>query len=154
MGNIANLKNILENNGIEFTPITLSKTTRTAKDAAEAIGCTVSEIAKSIIFRGIDTGKPYLVIASGANRINEASVIEQIGEPIEKANADFVKKNTGFVIGGVPPFGHCKSIETYIDEDILIFQEIWAAAGTPYSVFKLTPLVLVRISNGKVITIK
>lgn len=132
----------------------LQTTTRTSADAAQAVGCRVEQIAKSILFRGGQTHQPILVIASGANRVNEKKIETLISEPIGKADADFVRQRTGFVIGGVPPVGHLEKIQIFIDEDLLNYEEIWAAAGTPNAVFKLTPSDLVKMTGGPVISIK
>jgi prolyl-tRNA editing enzyme YbaK/EbsC (Cys-tRNA(Pro) deacylase) len=140
--------------GFELNVIELTDSTRTAQEAANAIGCTVSQIAKSIIFKGKLSQKPILVVASGTNRINEKTVKEHVGEKLEKADAAFVLEHTGFVIGGIPPIGHKNSIITLIDEDLMQYDEIWAAAGTPNAVFKLTPHILVQIAKGAVICIK
>jgi len=132
----------------------LQSTTRTSADAAQAVGCTVEQIAKSIVFKGKQTQKPILVIASGPNRVNEKGIEEFISESLEKANADFVRKHTGFVIGGVPPIGHLEKLEIFIDEDLLKYEEIWAAAGSPHAVFKLTPSALIKMTGGRVVSIK
>ncbi|MCX7846142.1 MAG: YbaK/EbsC family protein, partial [Dictyoglomaceae bacterium] len=95
-----------------------------------------------------------LVIASGKNRINEAEISKIVGEPIKKGDAEFVKEKTGYIIGGVPPFGHKEYIETYIDEDLFDYNEIWCAGGTPFSVFKISPDDLLRITKGKIINVK
>jgi prolyl-tRNA editing enzyme YbaK/EbsC (Cys-tRNA(Pro) deacylase) len=95
-----------------------------------------------------------LIITSGSNRVNEKAVKEYTGEKLEKADADFVLKHTGFAIGGVPPVGHAAPITTYIDEDLMQYDEIWAAAGTPNSVFKLTPEILLEITKGRIIKVK
>jgi len=95
-----------------------------------------------------------LIITSGANRVNEKKVKEYIGEKLGKADADFVREHTGFAIGGVPPVGHIKPITTYIDEDLMQYDEIWAAAGTPNSVFKLTPRILADMTKGRIIKVK
>lgn len=129
------------------------QTTRTAKEAAEAIGCTVGQIAKSLVFRGRESGAPILVIASGPNRVNEAGLARLAGEPVEKPDAAFVLAETGFVIGGVPPVGHAKPIRTYIDQDLLAYPQIWAAAGTPNAVFPLTPEELLRLTGAAVIQV-
>ena len=128
--------------------------TRTAADAAQAIGCTVAQIAKSIIFKGATSGKGILVITSGANRVNEKSIAQHIGEAIGKADADFVRAKTGFVIGGVPPLAHAEPLITLFDEDLWQFDEIWAAAGTPSAVFRLTPDDLLRMGNGRKVNVK
>ena len=132
----------------------LQSTTRTSADAAQAVGCRVEQIAKSIVLRAKQTDKPILVIASGPNRVNEKRIEEFISESLGKANADFVRKHTGFAIGGVPPIGHLEKLEIFIDEDLLKYEEIWAAAGSPHAVFKLTPSALVQMTGGRVISIK
>ena len=132
----------------------LQTTTRTSAEAAQAVGCRVEQIAKSIVFRGKQTDRPVLVIASGPNRINEKKIEALISEPIGKADANFVRQRTGFVIGGVPPVGHLEKIEIFIDEDLLKYDEIWAAAGTPNAVFKLTPSDLVKMTGGRIVSIK
>jgi len=134
--------------------VELPDSTRTAADAAQAIGCTVAQIAKSLIFRAEEADRPILVIASGVNRVNEKTLAAILGEKIGKADADFVRQRAGFVIGGVPPVGHIEPIETFLDEDLLQYDEIWAAAGTPHAVFRLTPDELARATAGKVICIR
>ena len=124
--------------------------TRTAEDAAAAIGCTVAQIAKSLIFRGKSSDRPVLVIASGANRVDEKKVSALIGEKIGKADAEFVRARTGFAIGGVPPVGHLEVPITVIDRDLLVLEEIWAAAGTPNAVFRLSPGDLAALTGGQV----
>jgi prolyl-tRNA editing enzyme YbaK/EbsC (Cys-tRNA(Pro) deacylase) len=133
--------------------VELPASTRTAQEAAQAIGCTVAQIVKSLIFRGSRTGKPILVLASGVNRVDERRLGELAGEPVGKADADFVRRQTGFAIGGVPPVGHAAPIETYIDADLLRWEEIWAAAGTPRTVFRLKPKDLAGMSPGLVTSI-
>ena len=140
--------------GLELQVVELQQTTRTSADAARAVGCEVGQIAKSLIFKGQRTQRPILVIASGSNRVNEKRVGELISEPLGKADADFVRQKTGFVIGGVPPVGHAEKLEVFIDEDLLQYGEIWAAAGTPNAVFRLTPSNLVRMTGGRIIGIK
>jgi len=132
----------------------LQSTTRTSAEAAQAVGCRVEQIAKSIVFQGKQTQRPILVIASGPNRVNEKRIAELISEPLEKANADYVRNHTGFAIGGVPPIGHPEKLESFIDEDLLQYKEIWAAAGSPYAVLKLTPSDLIQMTGGRVVSIK
>jgi len=132
----------------------LKSTTRTSAEAAQAVGCSVGQIAKSIIFRAEKTDKPILVIASGSNRVNEKRIESLISEPLGKADADYVRKHTGFVIGGVPPLGHLERLQIFIDENLLRYEEIWAAAGSPYAVFKLTPSDLIKMTGGRVVSIK
>jgi len=145
---------VLNEFGFELNVVEFSDSTRTAQEAANAIGCTVGQIAKSLIFKGKSSQKPILIIASGANRVNEKVVKEYAGEKLEKADAEFVLEHTGFAIGGVPPVGHVKPITTFIDEDLAQYSEIWAAAGTQHAVFKLTPEILIKITEGKVIKVK
>ncbi len=140
--------------GFQNEVVELQSTTRTSAEAAQAVGCQVGQIAKSILFRGLKTDQPILVIASGINRVNEKRVEERVSEPIEKADAHYVRQKTGFVIGGVPPIGHLEKMRIFIDEDLLHYEEIWAAAGTPHAVFKLTPSDLVKMTGGSVLPIK
>jgi prolyl-tRNA editing enzyme YbaK/EbsC (Cys-tRNA(Pro) deacylase) len=136
--------------GVEVRVTEMPATTRTAKEAAQTIGCSVAQIAKSIVFRTAQSGRPVLVIASGANRVNERRMAELIGEQIEKATPEFVRETTGFVIGGVPPVGHSNPVETWIDRDLLQFDIIWAAAGTPFTVFSIKPNQLQTITAGNI----
>ncbi len=140
--------------GVASQVVELPQSTRTAAEAAAAIGCTVAQIAKSLVFRGAHTDRPVLVIASGANRVDEAKVAALVGEPITKADAAFVKAHTGFVIGGVPPIGHANPLRTLVDEDVLQYAEIWGAAGTPQAVFRLTPNDLLTITDGQVVDVQ
>lgn len=127
--------------------------TRTSAEAAAAIGCSVAQIAKSLVFRATPSNRPVLVIASGANRVGEKKVAAALGEGLARADADYVRERTGFAIGGVPPVGHATPPATFIDRDLLRFAEIWAAAGTPNAVFRLSPAELVEITGGTVIDI-
>jgi len=147
------VQDALDQLGLTLEVVELPDSTRTAADAAQAIGCTVAQIAKSLIFRGKQSNGPVLVIASGTNRVNEQAVAAEWGEPIGKADADFVRSRTGFVIGGVPPVGHLERLDTFIDEDLLKLDVIWAAAGTPNAVFRLLPDELVRATGGRVVSI-
>jgi Cys-tRNA(Pro) deacylase len=139
--------------GYSSTVVELPDSTRTAKEAAQAIGCQVAQIVKSLVFRGKHSHKPILVVASGTNRVNEKRLSTLAGEPIEKADAEFVRQHTGFAVGGVPPLGHAERLETFIDEDLLQYEEIWAAAGTPHAVFQLTPSDLQKMTGGQVVSI-
>ena len=140
--------------GFSSRVVELPDSTRTAKEAAQAIGCQVAQIVKSLVFRGKHSNKPLLVVASGTNRVNEQRLSDLIGEPIEKAGAEFVRQRTGFVVGGVPPIGHTERLETFIDEDLLQYEKLWAAAGTPHAVFELTPADLQAMTGGQVVAIK
>jgi len=148
------IQDTLASLGAGFEVIELPQSTRSAAEAAAAIGCAVGQIAKSIVFRTAQSGVPILVIASGANRIDEARIAALAGEPIEKADAGYVREKTGFAIGGIPPVGHAQPIRTIIDEDLLGFDEIWAAAGTPNAVFRLAPAGLLAITGGTPSSIK
>lgn len=139
--------------GLDLQVVELPQSTRSAREAAESIGCRVEQIAKSLVFRSLESGKPILVIASGRNRVDLSRLAVLVGEPLEKPDADFVRCRTGFVIGGVPPLGHLESLETYLDEDLFELSEIWAAAGTSHAVFQLKPADLIRITGGKVVSI-
>ncbi|HEY8911223.1 MAG TPA: YbaK/EbsC family protein [Desulfosporosinus sp.] len=149
-----NVQIALNEFGLELNVMELSDSTRTAQEAATAIGCTISQIAKSLIFKGKTSQKPILILASGTNRVNEKAMKEHLGEKLEKADASFVLEHTGFAIGGIPPIGLKNPITTLIDEDLLQHEEIWAAAGTPNAVFKLTPKNLVAITKGSIVCVK
>jgi prolyl-tRNA editing enzyme YbaK/EbsC (Cys-tRNA(Pro) deacylase) len=140
--------------GLKLKVVELPSSTRTSAEAAEAVGCSVAQIAKSLIFKTCHTERPVLVIASGANRVNEKRIAGLVGEEICKADADYVRQHTGFVIGGVPPVGHLEQIPTFVDEDLFQFDEIWAAAGTPHAVFKLSPEDLLRASGGRKVKVR
>lgn len=140
--------------GFSFEVVELPDSTRSAKEAAAAIGCDVAEIAKSLIFKGRETGEAYLVIASGTNRVDESKISGLANEPIVKPDAGFVREQTGFAIGGVPPVGHARPLPTWIDEDLLQYPTIWAAAGTPFSVFRLKSDQLKELTGGMVAAVK
>lgn len=140
--------------GYNCKVIEFQESTRTAQEAAERAGCTLGQITKSLIFKGKRTDKPILVLTSGANRVNEQRISEYAGEPIGRADADFVRAVTGFAIGGVPPIGHAHKMETYLDEDFLQYSTIWAAAGTPNAIFELTPDALQKMTGGKIVKVK
>lgn len=139
--------------GFELQVVELPDSTRTAAEAAQAVGCQVGQIVKSLVFKAKRSQRPVLVVASGANRVNEKAIEALIGEPLGRADADFVRQRTGYAIGGVPPVGHSERLETFIDEDLLQQAEIWAAAGTPNAVFRLTPGDLVRMTGGRLVKI-
>jgi len=140
--------------GFDRTVIEFVESTRTSAEAAARVGCALGQIAKSLVFRGQASGQPVLVITSGVNRVDEAKVGQLLGEPIGRADADFVRAATGFAIGGVPPLGHSQPIETFIDEDLLQYATIWGAAGTPKAVFELTPDDLQKMTGGRVMKVK
>ena len=130
---------LLREAGLDGRVVEFEQPTRTSVDAAAAIGCSVSEIAKSIVFRGKTSGQAVIVVASGDNRVSEAKVAAKVGEPLARADADFVRAATGYAIGGVAPIGHAQPVKLLLDEDLQRFETVWAAGGTPFSVFPLRP---------------
>ena len=145
----------LTKKGLMCKVVELSESTRTAQEAAAAIGCDVGQIVKSLIFKTRMSLRPVLVLASGPNQVNEKLIESLVGEKITKADADFTREVTGFAIGGIPPIGHKQPIDLiFIDEDLLKFVDIWAAAGTPNAVFNLKGKDLVEMTQGKVISIQ
>jgi prolyl-tRNA editing enzyme YbaK/EbsC (Cys-tRNA(Pro) deacylase) len=120
----------------------LDDSTRTAPEAAAAVGCELGAIVKSLVFRGADTGEAVLALVSGDNRADEARISARVGETVLRADADFVRAATGYAIGGVPPVGHPAPLRTVVDEDLLRFAVVWAAAGTPRAVFPIDPAQL------------
>jgi prolyl-tRNA editing enzyme YbaK/EbsC (Cys-tRNA(Pro) deacylase) len=143
----------LQSIGYSYEVVELPVSARTAIEAAEAIGCHVGQIVKSLVFKAKRSGTPILVIASGENRVKEERIEHLIDEPLGKADAEFVRQQTGFAIGGVPPVGHIGQIRTFIDQDLLQYDVIWAAAGTPNAVFRLHANNLVPMTGGQVIQI-
>jgi prolyl-tRNA editing enzyme YbaK/EbsC (Cys-tRNA(Pro) deacylase) len=148
------IQDALHSLGYNYTVIEHTESTRTAQEAAERAGCALGQIVKSLIFRGKESGKPIIVLTSGANRVDEKRISGYAGEGIGKADADFVRAVTGFVIGGVPPLGHVQKIETYMDEDFLQYETIWAAAGTPNAIFELKTSDLQKMTDAKVVRVK
>ncbi|WP_224956963.1 YbaK/EbsC family protein [Geomonas subterranea] len=140
--------------GVDCRVKELGESTRTAVEAANAVGCEVGQIVKSLVFRGKESGKGVFVVASGANMVNEKVLATLAGENIERATPDFVREQTGYAIGGVSPVGHPAPLTTFIDEDLLGYKELWAAAGTPNAVFALTPEQLCHITSGQVAALK
>ncbi len=130
--------------------VELPDSARTAAEAATAVGCTVGQIVKSLLFQGRPSGQAILVVASGSHRVDERLVAALLGEELARATADFVREQTGFAIGGVPPIGHARPLVTVVDEALLAHPRIWAAAGHPHAVFALTPDELVRMTGGRV----
>ena len=147
------VQNALDQKGIQTTVIELPASTRTAQDAAQTIGCKIEQIVKSLVFKTKDGNTPIIVLASGPNRVNESMIESIIGEKITKADADFVREVTGFAIGGIPPVGHKQSIKTFIDEDLMKYEELWAAAGTPNAVFCLKNSDLQSLTNGIIVAV-
>lgn len=150
--NAKTIQSILNEYGLDLQVIEFKESTRTSAEAAAAVGCELGQIAKSIIFKGRSSQQPLMVIASGVNRVDEKKIRAITGEKIKQADADFVREHTGYPIGGVPPAGH--SIPILIDPDLMNYNEIWSAAGTPHAVFKLTPQQLLDITQGRVADVK
>ena len=147
------VQELLRAAGSEARVRQLPITARTSADAAAAIGCTVAQIAKSLVFKS-RSGKPVLVIASGANRVDESKIATALGEPIGKADASFVRDTSGYAIGGVAPIGHAMPPRIFIDEDLCEHASLWAAAGHPHAVFPVTAAELERLTGGTVIGVK
>ena len=139
---------LLQQAGILTDVVEFEQPVRTSAEAAAAIGCSVAEIAKSIVFRGKASGAAVMVVASGDNRVSEAKVAVLVGEALGRADADFVRAATGYAIGGVAPFGHAQTCRVLLDEDLQGFMAVWAAAGTPYSVFPLSPAQLQQLTGA------
>lgn len=147
------VQDALEAKGYSLEVVELPESTRTAAEAAQAIGCEVGQIVKSLVFKTKRTDRPILVIASGSNRVNEKRIGQLLDEPIGKADADFVRQQTGYVIGGVPPLGHDRPVQTFIDQDLLQYEQVWAAAGTPHAVFGLSPQHLADMTAGQIVEV-
>ena len=139
---------LLRDAGIEAQVVEFEQLTRTSAEAATAIGCSIAEIAKSIVFRGRTSGLAVVVVASGDNRVGEAKVSALVDEPLARADADFVRVATGYAIGGVAPIGHSQPVKLLLDRDLRRFATVWAAGGTPYSVFPVTPDQLQRLTGA------
>jgi prolyl-tRNA editing enzyme YbaK/EbsC (Cys-tRNA(Pro) deacylase) len=150
--NAERVQSELRSLGADGEVVELAASTRTSQEAAAAIGTTVAQIAKSLLF--LNGEAPVLVIASGVNRVSMEKLAAHLGSPATRPDADSVKRLTGFPIGGVAPVGHATRPRVLIDRDLLQYQEIWAAAGTPHAVFRTTPGELVRITQGEVTDIK
>ncbi|MDQ3792798.1 MAG: YbaK/EbsC family protein [Actinomycetota bacterium] len=151
---VLSVRKALQEQGYEPEVVELERTARSAAEAADALGVRVEQIVKSLVFRGTRTGRPVLVLAGGANRVDERRISDLFSEPVGMADATYVREKTGFSIGGVPPVGHAERPTTFVDEDLLREEEVWAAAGHTHAVFGLEPAELVRITGGRVAGIK
>lgn len=140
--------------GLPFEVKQLSKSTRTANEAATAIGCDIAQIVKSLLFCTLKNNKPILILASGKNRVNQKTIEALVGEEIIKADADFTREITGFAIGGIPPLENEKIRDVFIDQNLFNFETLWAAAGTPFAVFSLYSCDIQKVVQGKIISIK
>lgn len=147
------VKLALQDRGVPRDIVELPESAHTAAQAASALGCAVAQIAKSLVFRTA-SGDAILVVASGAHRVDERRLAEAVGEPVALADPEFVRERTGFAIGGVAPVGHLTPLPVWIDRDLLNHAEIWAAAGHPRTVFRLTPSELVALTGGQVIAVR
>jgi prolyl-tRNA editing enzyme YbaK/EbsC (Cys-tRNA(Pro) deacylase) len=148
------IQNLLDNTGLNLNVVEFPDSTRTAQEAADRVGCEIGQIVKSLIFRGGSSDQPILVLTSGANRVDEKRINQYVGEDIQRADPEFVREVTGFAIGGVPPMGHPRPLKTYVDEDLMGYQTVWAAAGTPKAVFQLKPQDLLSLCGGQVVRVK
>jgi prolyl-tRNA editing enzyme YbaK/EbsC (Cys-tRNA(Pro) deacylase) len=140
--------------GLDIAVRVMDATTRTAEEAASACGVTVGQIVKSLVFLGGESGRPYLLLVSGTNRVNEKGVAHHLGEKLKRPDADAVRALTGYAIGGIPPFGHDTPLATYVDADLLQYDVVWAAAGTPKAVFRVAPAQLRDATKATVIDVK
>ena len=143
------VQNFLSDSGFSFEVKELPGLTRTAQNAADSIGCTVAQIAKSLVFKEKVTDRAILVIASGSNRVDIKKIKKATGLKLGKADGNFVKEKVGYAIGGVPPVGHNEPLETLLDVDLKNYDKIWAAAGTPFAVFQLQSSDLEPLTKGK-----
>jgi prolyl-tRNA editing enzyme YbaK/EbsC (Cys-tRNA(Pro) deacylase) len=139
--------------GLAVTVIERAESTRTAEEAAAACGCAVAQIVKSLVFRGASSGKPYLMLVSGSNRLNENGVAGVVGEALARPDAAYVREVTGYAIGGIPPLGHATPMQVFIDEDLLRYDVVWAAAGTPRAVFAVAPGTLADAVAARIIKV-
>jgi prolyl-tRNA editing enzyme YbaK/EbsC (Cys-tRNA(Pro) deacylase) len=144
----------LDHLGVPCRVVQLQESTRSAEEAARAVGCHVGQIVKSLVFRGQVSGKALLALVSGRNRADEGRLCLAFGEAVGKADAAFVRQQTGFAIGGVAPLGHPSPLATIIDEDLMDYEQLWAAAGTPNALFTLTPAHLIAISGGRPVRLR
>jgi prolyl-tRNA editing enzyme YbaK/EbsC (Cys-tRNA(Pro) deacylase) len=151
---VLRVRKALQERGFEPEVVELERTARSAAEAADALGIRVVQIVKSLVFRGRETGKPVLVLAGGANRVDPNKISRLLSEPVEMADAAYVREKTGSAIGAVPPVGHAEPPEAFVDDDLLLEGEVWASAGHTHAVFGLEPAELVRITGGRVAGIK
>ncbi len=139
--------------GLEIDIRISPEPTRTAEEAAAVCGCDVAQIVKSLIFQGKQSNQAFLFLVSGRNRVHESAVGKRIGDKLVRPDAAFVREVTGFAIGGIPPFGHKTALKTFIDQDLLTFESVFAAAGTPNSIFEVGSKALAAAVNAEVISV-
>ncbi len=142
----------LRDQGVEPQIVEFAESTRTAEEAARAVGTSVERIVKSLVFAAGD--QPILALVSGSNRVAPARLADALGAPIRRADADLVRAATGFAIGGVPPIGHTTPLPVVLDEDLLQYDTVYAAAGTPNAVFPIAPGDLLRVTGARVVALK
>lgn len=144
------VSDFLEENGLEVQVVTLDDSTKTSRMAAEALGCSVAQIAKSIVFTD---GRAVVVVISGDRRVDPEKLSIKLGERVKIADADEVRNGTGYVIGGVPPFPHDESVRVFLDSSLGRYDEVWTAAGTPNSVMRVSVEVLKKVVGGAFIDV-
>ena len=150
---VLRVRKALQERGFEPEVVELERTARSAAEAADALGIREAQIVKSLIFRAQETGRPVLVLVGGANRVDPNKISRLLSEPVEMADAAYVRDKTGFAIGGVPPVGHAERPEAFVDEDLLLEGEVWASAGHTHAVFGLEPAELVRLTGARVVAV-
>ena len=150
---VLRVRKALQERGFKPEVLELERTARSAAEAADALGIRVAQIVKSLVFRGRETGRPVLVLAGGANRVDPNKISRLLSEPVEMADAAYVREKTGFAIGAVPPVGHAERPEAFVDEDLLLEDEVWASAGHTHVVFGLEPAELVRLTGARVVAV-
>ncbi|WEF23969.1 YbaK/EbsC family protein [Paracoccus sp. S3-43] len=146
---LARVRAALDGAGVAVEILEMADSTRTAAEAAQAAGCHVDQIAKSIIFRGEASGHAVLFLTAGGNRVDPARATQVAGQPLGKADAALIREETGFAIGGVAPVGHLKPVAAFFDPRLLEFDRVWAAAGTPRHIFAIAPQVLLDLTAAK-----
>jgi prolyl-tRNA editing enzyme YbaK/EbsC (Cys-tRNA(Pro) deacylase) len=147
------VQDALRDKGLAAQVRHMGQATRSAAEAAAACGCSVGQIVKSLVFRGRASAKPYLLLVSGANRVNEQGIAAAIGEALRRPDADDVRAITGFAIGGIPPLGHATPLTTFMDAALLEHDVVWAAAGTPDADFAIAPDRLATAADAKIISV-
>jgi prolyl-tRNA editing enzyme YbaK/EbsC (Cys-tRNA(Pro) deacylase) len=151
---VLRVREALEERGIEPGVVELDRSARSAAEAADALGVRVAQIVKSLVLRGRETGRPVLVLAGGEGRVDVNKISGLLSEPLEMADAAYVREKTGFSIGGVAPVGHLERPEVFVDEDLLGERKVWASAGHSHAVFGLEPAELVRLTGGHVVAVR
>lgn len=148
------VQSALTMSGLDCVVIEYAQAARTAMEAAQVLGCELGQITKSLIFRGVQSGAAVLVLTSGANRVDVDKVAAHIGEPIGKADAAFTRDVTGYAIGGIPPLAHATPVRTLFDEDLLAYDAVYPAGGTPNAMFCVSPRDLLRVTGAAVLNVR